>query len=98
VGLSHRLGHRPSELSGGEAQRAAIARAIVVQPELLLADEPTGNLDSDTGAGVLAVLQRSCAERGTAVVMVTHDKRAAALGDRSVHLIDGRLAAAPVTT
>ena len=98
LGLGHRVDHRPAELSGGELQRVAIARALVADPIVVLADEPTGNLDSATGAGVLDVLQRSCAERGTAVVMVTHDKRAAALGDRSVHLVDGRLVDAPVTT
>jgi putative ABC transport system ATP-binding protein len=91
LGLGHRVDHRPAELSGGELQRVAIARALVGDPLVVLADEPTGNLDSETGAGVLDVLHRSCAERGAAVVMVTHDRMAAALGDRSVQLVDGRL-------
>ena len=98
LGLGHRVDHRPAELSGGELQRVAIARALVADPIVVLADEPTGNLDSATGAGVLDVLQRSCAERRAAIVMVTHDDRAAALGDRSVHLVDGRLVDAPVAT
>ena len=93
LGLGHRLDHRPAELSGGELQRVAIARALVADPIVVLADEPTGNLDSETGAGVLDVLRRSCAERGAAVVMVTHDQRGAAAADRSVHLVDGRVVA-----
>jgi putative ABC transport system ATP-binding protein len=97
LGLGHRADHRPAELSGGELQRVAIARALVGDPIVVLADEPTGNLDSETGAGVLDVLQRICAERGAAVVMVTHDERAATRGDRSIHLVDGRLVDAPVT-
>jgi putative ABC transport system ATP-binding protein len=85
-------------LSGGELQRVAIARALIADPLVVLADEPTGNLDSETGAGVLDVLRLGCAERGTAVVMVTHDRRGAAVADRSVYLVDGRLAGAPVAT
>ena len=98
LGLGHRVDHRPAELSGGELQRVAIARALVSDPIVVLADEPTGNLDSETGAEVLDVLQHICAERGAAVVMVTHDERAAARGDRSIHLVDGRLVDAPVAS
>ncbi|HEV3354661.1 MAG TPA: ABC transporter ATP-binding protein [Acidimicrobiales bacterium] len=98
LGLGHRVDHRPAELSGGELQRVAIARALIADPIVVLADEPTGNLDSETGAAVLDVLRGSCAERGAAVVMVTHDRRGAAVADRSVYLVDGRLAAAPVAS
>ena len=91
VGVDHRSGHLPSELSGGEMQRAAIARALIAEPGLLLADEPTGNLDSATGSAVLALLSAVVAERGTALVIVTHDEGAAALADRVLHLRDGRL-------
>ena len=95
VGIDHRAAHLPGELSGGEMQRAAIARALVAEPELLLADEPTGNLDSATGDAVLALLGEVVREAGTALVMVTHDEGAASLADRVLHLSDGRLAPAP---
>jgi putative ABC transport system ATP-binding protein len=89
VGLVHRRRHRPDELSGGEMQRVAIARALVVNPLLILADEPTGNLDTRTGEQVLGLLQEAHSERGCTVVLVTHDARAAAYGERIVTLKDG---------
>ena len=92
LGLSEIAGRRPHELSGGEQQRLAIARALVNDPELVLADEPTGNLDQDNGATVLALL-RSLTRR--AVVIVTHEPEAAAIADRVLHLQDGRLAYRP---
>lgn len=89
VGLGHRLHHRPTEMSGGEQQRAAIARALVHNPQLVLADEPTGNLDSSTGAEVMALLRELNAERGVTLIIVTHDSEVAAYADRIVHLRDG---------
>jgi len=91
LALGDRLKHRPRELSGGERQRVAIARALANSPQVLLADEPTGNLDSHTGAGIMAVLKRFNAERGQTLVMVTHDHDLAAQADRVLHPTDGRL-------
>lgn len=89
VGLSDRARHRPREMSGGQMQRAAIARALLNQPKLLLADEPTGNLDSATGASIIDLFERIRDERGTTIVMVTHDEDMAARADRLIRLRDG---------
>lgn len=91
VGLGPRVGHKPSQLSGGEMQRVAIARALVSDPVLILADEPTGNLDSRSGKAVLELLRSTVKEDGKTVVMVTHDPRLAAYGDRILTLQDGKL-------
>lgn len=91
VGLGHRLAHRPRELSGGEMQRTAIARALVAGPDLLLADEPTGNLDRDTGRDILDILHRLNREQNLTIVMVTHDQAIADRADRIVRLVDGRV-------
>jgi len=90
-GLKGRDTHRPDELSGGQMQRVAIARALLSEPALLLADEPTGNLDSKTGAEVLRLIRDATRERNLTVVMVTHDAQAASVGDRVVRLADGRV-------
>jgi putative ABC transport system ATP-binding protein len=92
LGLNDRLGHRPAELSGGQQQRVAIARALLPHPDVVFADEPTGNLDSRSGAQVLSLLRSSVRETGQTVVMVTHDPVAASYADRVVLLADGRLA------
>ena len=92
LGLTDRLGHRPSELSGGQQQRVALARALAARPEVVFADEPTGNLDSRSGAEVLSFLRTSVRDLGQTVVMVTHDPSAAAYADRAVLLADGRIA------
>jgi putative ABC transport system ATP-binding protein len=91
VGLKGRDHHRPDELSGGEMQRVAVARALLTEPALLLADEPTGNLDSRTGTEVLKLIREATAARNLTVVMVTHDPRAAEVGDRIVRLADGAI-------
>jgi putative ABC transport system ATP-binding protein len=91
VGLRDRLGHRPSQLSGGQQQRVACARALVTRPEVVFADEPTGNLDSRASAEVLGFLRRSVHESGQTIVMVTHDPVAASYADRVVFLADGQI-------
>ncbi len=91
VGLSHRLQHKPAELSGGERQRAAIARAMVTQPACLLADEPTGNLDTQTAEQIHQLMLALNEETGCALVMVTHEERLAAKMQRQLHLLDGEL-------
>ncbi|WP_030885076.1 ABC transporter ATP-binding protein [Streptomyces sp. NRRL F-5053] len=91
VGLSARLRHRPAQLSGGQQQRVAVARALVSRPEIVFADEPTGNLDSRSGSEILGFLRESVRELGHTVVMVTHDPVAAARADRVVFLADGRI-------
>lgn len=92
VGLSHRKGHMPDELSGGEMQRVSIARALINKPRLLLADEPTGSLDSKSGEEILSILREATDSLNMSVIMVTHDPKAAAYGDRIITLKDGRLA------
>lgn len=91
VGLAERVAHRPNELSGGEQQRAAIARALMNRPELLLADEPTGNLDSRASDEIAGLLRKAASDWGRTVIMVTHDPRIAAFADRIVFLKDGRV-------
>ena len=95
LGLTHRSDHQPGQLSGGEMQRTAIARALVAGPQLVLADEPTGNLDSASGEVILDLLVEVVAQAGCALVLVTHDESAASRADRTVHLRDGRLEPAP---
>jgi putative ABC transport system ATP-binding protein len=91
VGLSDRLRHRPSQLSGGQQQRVAVARALVTRPTVIFADEPTGNLDSASGAEILDLLRRSVEELGQTTVMVTHDAKAATIADRILFLADGEI-------
>jgi putative ABC transport system ATP-binding protein len=91
VGLANRLTHRPSELSGGQQQRVAVARALASQPHIIFADEPTGNLDSRTGAEILSFMRQAVRELGQTIVMVTHDPVAAAYADRAVFFADGRV-------
>lgn len=92
VGLGHRLLHYPGQLSGGEQQRVALARALVNDPDLLLADEPTGNLDSSTGQQIVDLLFRTQRERGTTLFLVTHDPALAAMCEETVRMVDGRIA------
>ena len=91
VGLKNRLKHRPSELSGGQQQRVAVARALASRPEIIFADEPTGNLDSRTGAEILSFMRTAVREFGQTIVMVTHDPIAASYADRVLFLADGRI-------
>lgn len=91
VGLSHRIKHRPNQLSGGEMQRAAIARSLVSEPQVLLADEPTGNLDVDTGKGIIELLQRLNTEHDLTILMVTHDESIAQRAQRLVRLKKGQI-------
>ncbi len=91
VGLQERLGHRPTQLSGGEQQRVAIARALVGRPSIILADEPTGNIDSVTGQGIMSLLRQLNEEGEVTLVLVTHDLDAAAYADRVIHLRDGQI-------
>ena len=91
VGLGHRLHHKPGELSGGEQQRVAVARALIQNPDLVLADEPTGNLDARTGETIFELLHTLNQKRGTAFIIVTHNERLYEKTDRLVHMVDGRI-------
>ena len=91
LGMGHRLKHRPNQLSGGERQRVAIARALMNSPKVLFADEPTGNLDAETGKQIMGVLERLHRENGQTIVMVTHDRTLARQADRVLILKDGKL-------
>ncbi len=92
VGLGHRLHHKPGELSGGEQQRVAVARALMQQPDLVLADEPTGNLDTHTGDALFALMRTLNRERGITFIIVTHNEKLSAQADRIIHMEDGRIA------
>jgi lipoprotein-releasing system ATP-binding protein len=92
VGLKERIDHKPYELSGGEQQRVAIARALIAEPELILADEPTGNLDSHTGTEIIELLRSLCVKRQSTLVIATHDAKVATSAQRVVELVDGRIA------
>jgi len=94
VGLAHRRKHRPDAMSGGEMQRVAVARALAIEPVLLLADEPTGNLDTKTGEGILELIKQANTQQGQTVILVTHDTRAAGYADRTIALKDGRIVGA----
>ena len=91
VGLAERLSHCPGELSGGEQQRVAVARALALEPQLLLADEPTGNLDTQTGEEIFAMMKNLNKQRGITIVLVTHNEKLSAQADRTVRMVDGKL-------
>lgn len=91
VGLSHRMNHLPSKLSGGEQQRVAIARAMIINPRLILADEPTGNLDSETGLTIIQLLEQFHRENNTTIVIITHDRKLAERAGAIIHLLDGKV-------
>jgi len=91
IGLSHRLHHKPGELSGGEQQRVAVARALIQKPDLVLADEPTGNLDAHTGQAIFEILRTLNQKRGTAFVIVTHNERLSEQADRLIYVVDGKI-------
>lgn len=91
VGLAHRLHHLPSKLSGGEQQRVAIARALVTKPDIILADEPTGNLDSETGKSIIDLIETVHREDGVTVVLITHDPELAQRAEESIHVLDGKI-------
>jgi len=95
VGLSHRLKHKPNELSGGEMQRTAIARALISEPQVLLADEPTGNLDATSAKEVIGLLRQLCTLHKLTIIMVTHDHDVAAVADRTVQMVDGVIVEKP---